>query len=361
MREDTPPLPGNSRRIRQGVGLVFVAAGLLSLWLIGRKNEIPKPAAAPDSAPAAAGAARAAPIGRPPPAPADQPQPVSAGRRLIQKTIPYGGGEGEIGMLAPPGQTPVGPESYSISRSGKILIADRVNHRVAFYDLNGNHLRNLDMTGITINDLTVDQHERLYVYEQVSRTLRQFDAAGQPVATLRLDPADLETRGYFHVIGEGVYFADAAARDILVASLDAQGRLIPADPAAERRADGIHGESGRIFSVRAGKFEAMQIQIHTRESPAQRVNLSMPDLLSARFAGEDDQGRFYVQVERWENDAVALEVLAFSPAGEVLGATPLPENDYALWTTKLVEVTAGGALVQFLPREDQARINVFAE
>lgn len=72
------------------------------------------------------------------------------------------------------------------------------------------------------------------------------------------------------------------------------------------------------------------------------------------FVGEDDARRFYIQTERLEDDRVVLEVLAFSATGERLAVIQMPENDYAIWTAKLVDVRGDGALVALLPQQDQA-------
>jgi hypothetical protein len=37
----------------------------------------------------------------------------------------------------------------------------------------------------------------------------------------------------------------------------------------------------------------------------------------------------------------------------------MPENDYALWTAKLVDVRPDGTIVQFLPQREQAKLNLF--
>jgi hypothetical protein len=85
----------------------------------------------------------------------------------------------------------------------------------------------------------------------------------------------------------------------------------------------------------------------------------LPGIVSARYAGEDQVQRFYVQTERLEGTNIVLEVLAFSPSGEQLATTRMPENDYVIWTAKLVDVRADGAIVQFLPQRDQAKLNLF--
>lgn len=57
---------------------------------------------------------------------------------------------------------------------------------------------------------------------------------------------------------------------------------------------------------------------------------------------------------------IILEVFAFSASGQPLGTTRLPENDYAIWTAKLVDIAADGIIVQFLPQWQQAQLNLFS-
>jgi hypothetical protein len=83
-------------------------------------------------------------------------------------------------------------------------------------------------------------------------------------------------------------------------------------------------------------------------------------IVSATYLGEDQARRFYVQTERMVDNTIVLEVHAFGSTGEKLAVTRIPENDYALWTTRLVTVGADGALVQFLPQVNQAKLNLFA-
>jgi hypothetical protein len=91
------------------------------------------------------------------------------------------------------------------------------------------------------------------------------------------------------------------------------------------------------------------------------VEVALPDILSACYVGEDQTRRFYIQIERLVEGRVILEVLTFSPASEQLSSMRLPENDYAIWTTKLVDVAADGTIVQFLPQKSQAKLNLFSE
>jgi hypothetical protein len=286
---------------------------------------------------------------------------LTAGRLSTQSILKYGRGEAEIGLVNEKEQPPVGPESFAVGKDGSILVADMVNQRVAVYSSNGTYLRSIALPGIALRDVAADAQGRIYVYDQVRHSLHQYDAQGTPQSTLSLTAADIDTRGYFHVAGNSVYFANAAARDVLVATLQ-DGVLTSADKSLERTTDGIHGDSGRIYSMSLNKGQALRLQVRdpATQSPARNLEVPLPGIVSARYAGEDQAQRFYVQTERLDGTSIVLEVLAFSPTGEQLAATRMPENDYAVWTAKLVDVGADGTIVQFLPQQDQAKLNLFA-
>jgi sugar lactone lactonase YvrE len=283
-------------------------------------------------------------------------------RRLIQRILRYGEGEGELGFVPAHGQPAVGPESFALDRNGNILVADRVNRRVVFCGPGGAYLRSIEIPSVNLNDVVADRQGGFCVFDQATRSLHHYDATGATKNVLQLSPADVDTRGYFHIADDAIYFADAAARDVLVASLK-NGMLGAPDPTTGRTSQGIHADSGRVYCVSVARGEGLQVRVaHPAVQPAEEEQkVAMPDILSARFVGEDEARRFYVQVERLAGRGVILEVLVFGPAGERLGAVRIPENDYAIWTTKLLEVGANGAIVQFLPGESEARLNLFLE
>jgi len=364
MRNSNPPT--NSRKLRWlGVlvaGLLICIVALFALRRERQPNRTVEKTAAP-------GATSEGALGEFPAQEGGRPSAnglISASskpaRRLTQKILKYGGGEGEVGMARSNGETPIGPESFTLGPNGTILVADRVNHRVSVWSADGTYLRSIRIDGLNLNDLVADDRGQLYVYDQVRRVLRQYDASGSPVAELQINSADLETRGYFHAAGDAIYFADAAARDVLVGTLK-DGVLTAPDQTSERRAEGIHAASGRIYSVDIVRNQALRVGLGGRpaQTASPRIDLAFPGILSARYAGEDVQRRFYVQAERLIDGKVKLEVLTFGSDGRLQQSTRLPENGYAIWTSKLVEVGSGGAIVQFLPGEDDARLNLFLE
>jgi len=286
----------------------------------------------------------------------------TTGQLSVQRVLKYGSGEGELGIVLGRGQPPVGPESFAVARDGSILVADVVNQRVVVYSSEGAYLRSIELPGIALGDVIMDKQDRVYVYDQMRRALHQYDADGAPRSRLELNPKDIDTRGYFHIAGNALYFADAAARDVLVAAVQ-DGMLVPPDGSTERRAPGIHGESGRIYSLSLEKGQAARLEVWDPPealSDGRYLDIPLPGIVSARFVGEDDSQRCYVQTERLEGDRIVLEVLTFSAAGERVAVTLMPENDYAIWTAKLVSVRGDGTLVQFVPQQEQARLNLFA-
>ena len=285
---------------------------------------------------------------------------LTAGRLSAQTILKYGRREGEVGMVNEKEQPPVGPESFAIGKDGSILVADVVNRRIEVYSSSGTYLRAIALPGIALGDVTTDAQGRVYVYDQVRHSLHLYDAQGTQQSELGLSPADIDTRGYFHVAGNSVYFADAAERDVLVATSQ-DGVLTPANKALERTTDGIHGDSGRIYSMSLEKRQALRLEVRdpATQSATRSLEVPLPGIVSARYAGEDQAQQFYVQTERLDGASIVLEVLVFSPTGEHLATTRVPENDYAVWTAKLVDVGADGTIVQFLPQHYQAKLNLF--
>ncbi len=280
----------------------------------------------------------------------------------VHKVVKYGQGEGEVGLRRENGETPTGPESYSVDANGNVLVADLVNHRIVIYSKDGTYLRNINLAGIEINDIAVDQKSRVYVFDQIKLTLYQYDAQGALQSSLKLNPADITTRGYFHVANGAIYFADAANSDVLIANLES-GSLTAADTSIKRTSNGVHGTRGSIYSINLVKDQGFAVQEldQARQQTILKMNIPLEGVVAATFIGEDQDQRFYIQTERLVEKSVVLEVLTFNVAGEKEGTTTIPENDYAIWTTKLVTVMPCGTIVQFLPQQDQAKLNVFGQ
>jgi hypothetical protein len=279
-------------------------------------------------------------------------------RRIVQRVLAYGSGPGEIGMRRVPGETPVGPESYAIGPEGNVLIADLVNQRIVVCSPDGSHLRDVEVPGISLNDLVVATNGTILIYDQREHRLYAGDTVAGFTNSLTLDPRDIDTRGYFHVVGGAVYFADAATRDVLVASLNGQELRHP-EPASERHFSGIHSVDGALYEVSIKRGESVQVRIaDPAQSTSRELDLPLTDVVAARFIGTDRSGRFYLSTERLDSGKVSLELIGIGPDGEARERTPLSDNDYAIWTAKLIDSDPDGRIIQFVPGEENAKLNL---
>lgn len=341
------------RKLVLGVAFLLCLSGLV-VWLMP-----PAPSEKADSrepAPRVLQSALGAGAGEIP-----RPPPAGSGstNSFVQKAFAYGSGPGDVGMIKEPDQTPIGPESFSVGADGSILVADRVNQRVLVCDKDGEPVRSVRFPGVNLNEVFSDRGGNLFVWDQKQHVLHLADSAGRIASTLRLDPADIDTRGYFHAAGDAVYFADAAARDVLVAEIK-DGQISAPLAESARRTDGIHSNSGRIYRAEAVKGRSFELEARDARTSAvlYSFRLDLPDLLSVRYAGEDGRGRCHLAVERLIEGKVRLEVRTISGSGEMLSTIPLPDNDYFIWTSKLVEAAPDGTIAQFVPAEERARLNL---
>jgi hypothetical protein len=289
------------------------------------------------------------------------PSKAEVRSNYVETTIQYGNGDGQIGIIRGAGGQPVsGPESFTIGADGSVYLADQVNQRVLVYSNGGELLRSISISGIGLADLTVDGKGNIYVYDDAERRLSQFSSDGSLLKNLLLNPADIVSRGYVHIEGQSVYFANSANTDILIASVQ-DGILTAADLNSDRNSDGIHSVTGKVYSIDVTRGQDLQVRVHndSENLDEQQFTVSLPGILSATYVGEDQNGQFYIQTERSDGTAIALEVQKFDMKGQLLATTRMPETDYALGTTKLLEVGNDGAIVQFLPQNDQATLQIF--
>ncbi|HAU30861.1 MAG: hypothetical protein XD78_0681 [Desulfotomaculum sp. 46_296] len=89
------------------------------------------------------------------------------------------------------------------------------------------------------------------------------------------------------------------------------------------------------------------------------VEFKVTGLLSIDFLGEDDDGNFYIQVEKEGEKSIELEVHKFDGAGNHLAVLNISDTKgYAgIWSNKPLLLGKNGAIWQVLPTNDGWRIN----
>lgn len=97
-----------------------------------------------------------------------------------------------------------------------MFLGDSVNNRILIHSPNGEFLRSVPVGEFNISDLAVDESGNILVYDHGRRTIAEFDATGNLLDKLAVDPAAVEILGYIHITGSSVYFANAANKDVIV-------------------------------------------------------------------------------------------------------------------------------------------------
>ena len=115
------------------------------------------------------------------------------------------------GKGAGPGQFDQ-PHSILVNASNQLLVADRENHRVQLFDLNGTYITEWKFHGLPCG-LLIGPDKQLYLASGFSGQILRLDANGKPVAMMG-QPGPGPALGEF---GEAHYMAIAPNTDIYVA------------------------------------------------------------------------------------------------------------------------------------------------
>lgn len=275
--------------------------------------------------------------------------------------VHYGSGPGDIGIHRSSDQTPLGPESFGFDTDGNLIVGDRINRRMLLFSRDGNLLENTVLSDVVINDILIDRSRNIYVYSQQKGELSQFDQKGTRLSTLKVEK-DVETRGYFHLVGSSIFFADSGEQDVLIGVLD-EGNLREPDGEDLKRREGIVTESGATCRVGITKNAAITLEVLPPNGGGiLQYQCEVPGVVSATFLGEDKEVNRYVQVESLRagtEHEVALSVVRFDESGIPMPAIEIKENSYDFWTSKLLAVAEDGSIFQFLPQQGQAKINLY--
>ena len=276
--------------------------------------------------------------------------------------IAYGTGEGELGVRAVPGQERTGPESFAVDPAGHVLVCDTLNHRVQVFTRTGEHVRSIDLgPEVTPSDLAVTGDGDLVVYDDVEGRLHHLGPEGARLGSVSIGPRPWTARLALHVVGDRVLMGTADQSDVLLAAFRDRA-LVAAEPGRERTSRGIATRGGSRYLLE--RLDRTAALVHRLGEGGGTVvataRLSGLGLLSLALLDEDRQGRAYVQVEVDGPDGrPRLEVYRLDPEGPTR-LLRLPRSDYAVWTSRLLQVDSEGSVVQLLPARAEALLSVFS-
>lgn len=260
--------------------------------------------------------------------------------------LEYGPSAQEIGILVEEETPRLGPYAFSVARNGEIYIADPVNGCVKVFSVKkGMMERAISIEGL-YDDLMVDERGNLFLLDRVASRILKVSLRGEKSAipippAMALRPCVLARVGRevaIFVEDKETYFPRSNAK--LTGSLTQKGLSI-----VSKWKDKNTG----IVEI----FDGFGNKVKT-------FTLDRPDLASVVFLGEDGEGNIYIQIEFSISETeVGLEVVRLTAAGEKVIAIPIPENDYYVWTSRLLFVDKNGAIYQVLPAKSKVKINVW--
>jgi hypothetical protein len=191
-------------RLTVAASLCILAAGALLVpsLVLGAEGS---PAAAGEAPDAVASPSALAPDAAPPVAdtvPAIEGVPATAvssgGVPLV--TLPWGDGEGQVGLCHPKEGLTRGPEALAVSPDGRLAVLDSVNRRLLLLDAAG---QVIDYASVPLAEprfLAIDD-ARLYVLDcDADRRVATFDWSGASVAVVSVPPLPDVVTGLFATV-----------------------------------------------------------------------------------------------------------------------------------------------------------------
>ncbi len=257
-------------------------------------------------------------------------------------TINYGAEENEVGIVIEPEILPIGPHSFSVDKNGNIYIADPVNSSIKVFSNKGKILKVIPFKDF-YDDLMVSPDGDIFILKRDSSEIISIKTDGKK-DTIRIEPEiSIESSKLF-----------LWKRKIFVKSSDKFSLL-------SFNGKGFYEKIPYIFSA---EYIEKGIGIVRKIDSTGRTLLKFPvgreNLVSIEFLNEDVEGNIYIQIEYLISDnSVGLEVLKLNASGGIISKIPVPENDYTIWTSRLLFVDEKGKIYQVLPKRDFVRVNVW--
>jgi len=125
---------------------------------------------------------------------------------------------------------------------------------------------------------------------------------------------------------------------------------------------GIFSTSGVSYIAEWHDKSTGIVKVLDKTGVIKEIKVKRPNLASFSFLGEDKEGNLYLQIEYCISETkVGLEVIKLNNEGEKIATLKVPENDYYIWTSRLLFVDTEGRIYQVIPKKDCLKINIWTE
>jgi hypothetical protein len=247
--------------------------------------------------------------------------------------IPYGRGEGELGIDEGNESEPLGPEDFFIE-GDRVFILDSMNNKIKLYDAEG-FVRGIDVPGgyaIAMAKLG----DRVYVLDITLDKIYEIDfETGEKLGEMPFPEGVSHSDMHLQLIsdGERVWLWDS---DYVMHDL-------------------FSGETKSLISMRSSMRSVYwKTEFMEKEGFFSNVNVFV------RFIGIDGEGcSYFTALELLDDVPVILgetTLQKFSPEGELIGVARLPREDYVWGGNRSVMLAPDGRLFHIAFEEEGVRV-----
>jgi len=271
----------------------------------------------------------------------------------------YGSGKMQVGLLCLPEVARAGPESFWADERG-VYICDTVNHRIQHVSPEG-RLDSEMLLDFPCGDLAVAANGEFFVLDRSRRLLHHFGRDGERAGVFHLPKEIIENGIRLCFSGETLVMVTAEHEEYELARYCGMWTCgLPADRGGPTK--GVAGAKGnRFLAIRLDGERGEVLVFDDGGNLKQRVPILARGLASIEFLGEDQQGNFYIQVERAipPQSTTTLAVYCFDAQGAQIFILDKLPNAYQVWTTKLLQIDVRGNIYQVLPADDGVKVNAW--
>ncbi|MGB9823982.1 MAG: hypothetical protein ACPLN0_04435 [Candidatus Hydrothermia bacterium] len=251
--------------------------------------------------------------------------------------IPYG--PETIGILVGKEVQPMGPYSFTVTSKGEVIIPDPVNGKIKMLKTNGELTAIAELKGY-FDDIEVDEDGKILVLDRSRMLLISIDPQTKNIEETPIDPDFVLTPAKLRKYEGSIYLENIDLPHLI--DLKTKNTTIQKPVQIELN----YSEKLLLNMISAEKVSVKEIPIM--------------GVVSAEWLGNDKNGNIYIQIERATGEtSIELQVLKFDKEGKLVETLTIPENNYYLWTSRLLYVDSDGRVYQMLPLKEMLKINIW--